>query len=189
MANEFNDEQELQKVSERVWAQTAIQDSTRKEVLAATLRQLRARRITRTAVRLGAIAAVAYAAGLATIVAIPNGARVRTPVPTPVSVESHPQAPETSVLESVMVEGVIDPEALALALAEMRPENQIELLRRAGDWYLSQANDVESAVGCYQRMLDKMAPIDGSQVEDDSWLLLALKRARMQEKEDYDDQI
>jgi hypothetical protein len=57
-----------------------------------------------------------------------------------------------------------------------------ELYRLAGDRYLKDANDVESALRCYRLALDSGSQQDLPISPEDSWLLMAAKEARQKEK-------
>jgi hypothetical protein len=68
-----------------------------------------------------------------------------------------------------------------LALENPERQDRTSLYRRAGDQYLSETQDLDSARRCYAQALD-----DGANLEvtnDDSWLLMAIKLARKQEIE------
>lgn len=54
--------------------------------------------------------------------------------------------------------------------------------REAGDRYLGEAADYESALRCYRNFLDEADPADRPVRPEDTWLLTSLKRAREQEK-------
>jgi hypothetical protein len=66
----------------------------------------------------------------------------------------------------------------ALASEDQRPV----LFRRAGDRYLENDHDVKSALRCYARALETSSDQDLTISADDSWLLIALKKARQEEK-------
>ncbi len=73
-----------------------------------------------------------------------------------------------------------DPRELRRTLRPVIPARRRQILRDAGDEYLGgERFDPESALYCYQQLLDEM-PQDASTVPDadDSWLLKHLKLAR-----------
>jgi hypothetical protein len=96
----------------------------------------------------------------------PQPAPERTPTPVPV-----PPAPEVATsardLEWQAVEN---------------PDRRAELFRRAGDRYLNDENDLESAVRCYKHALDAGSDTDLKIAPQDTWLLVSLKNARQEEK-------
>jgi hypothetical protein len=66
----------------------------------------------------------------------------------------------------------------ALDSRERRPD----LLRLAGDRYLDENNDVQSALRCYRRLLDTGSEADLAVSANDTWLLIALKEGRQKER-------
>jgi hypothetical protein len=59
-----------------------------------------------------------------------------------------------------------------------------ELFRQAGDGYLTEFGDVESALRCYRNALAFGSAADAAIRPDDSWLMISLKRAKYKEKHD-----
>jgi hypothetical protein len=59
-------------------------------------------------------------------------------------------------------------------------ERRAELFRLAGDRYLSEENDLASAVRCYKHALDYASPEDRKVSPNDNWLLMSLKNARLE---------
>ncbi|HTU20054.1 MAG TPA: hypothetical protein VMG10_18460 [Gemmataceae bacterium] len=57
-----------------------------------------------------------------------------------------------------------------------------ELYRQAGDRYMTEENDLQSALRCFSNALDNGAEEDLAISSDDSWLLMAIKDARQKEK-------
>jgi hypothetical protein len=53
--------------------------------------------------------------------------------------------------------------------------------REAGDRYLSDFADYQSALRCYRNFLDEADAADRAVTSEDTWLLTSLKRARKQE--------
>ncbi len=73
----------------------------------------------------------------------------------------------------------VTPEYLRAQVAGAQRAEQIELLRRAGDLYLNERNDLRSAVTCYQQVLELAeTPEQLAVLPDDSWLLAELKNAQ-----------
>ena len=57
-----------------------------------------------------------------------------------------------------------------------------DLLRRAGDLYANEQHDLEGALRCYSQSLDSAGDTQPVISTDDHWLLMAIKDARMKEK-------
>jgi hypothetical protein len=64
------------------------------------------------------------------------------------------------------------------------PEPRPDAYREAGDRYVAEAGDYQSAVRCYRQALDVGSERDLAIKPDDSWLLMVLKDARQKEKGD-----
>jgi hypothetical protein len=60
-------------------------------------------------------------------------------------------------------------------------DRRAELYRKAGDQYLSEASDPESALRCYSAALDTGAGTNQAVLPEDNWLLMAIKDAREKE--------
>jgi hypothetical protein len=163
-----------------------VDGAFRKAVLARTQGVLRRRGWARRA-GLAAALAACYAAGLATMrLAIPAAtggegmARQApgatspqpTPLPTPKSAPT-PRPPEPDRA----------PTALALEWQAVdSPVRRPELFRTAGDRYLTENGDLQSATRCYRSFLDLCSERDRIVSVDDTWLLMALKEGRQREK-------
>ena len=148
----------------------------RQTLLRRTARVLRRRRLVRR-VGLSAALAACYAAGVLTMYL----ARPSAAVPDPMVVfESTPEReilpPPLEIRETVPAPMVEDWAARAVA------QDRSQLYRRAGDRYLQEENDPESALRCYKQALDAASPAETSISPDDNWLLMALKDAREKEK-------
>jgi hypothetical protein len=79
----------------------------------------------------------------------------------------------------------IAPEAPAVALewkAIDSPQPRPDLYRQAGDRYLDDEGDPESALRCYSQALDAGSAADRAVASEDSWLLMAIKNARQKEQ-------
>jgi hypothetical protein len=75
------------------------------------------------------------------------------------------------------------PTALALEWQAVdSPVRRPELYRTAGDRYLTENGDLQSATRCYRSFLDLCSERDRIVSVDDTWLLMALKEARQREK-------
>jgi len=73
----------------------------------------------------------------------------------------------------------------ALALewqAAESPDRSAELNRLAGDRYVEEENDLESAVRCYKRFLAECTREELEITPKDNWLLVTLKNARLEER-------
>ena len=64
------------------------------------------------------------------------------------------------------------------------PDNRADLYRRAGERYVKQDGDLQSALRCYRNALDAGTEEDLTISAGDDWLLMALKDARKKEKND-----
>ena len=136
-------------------------DDTRARAFEATLGVVRRRRWTRRACAALILAAV-YAAGLATPAAFGHRAE---PARTEPSTVPHPV---TTPLRA--------PDLESRALTASGDERAI-LLKAAGDRYLNETADVESALRCYRGVLSLASSDERTHFDPaDTWLLAALKR-------------
>jgi hypothetical protein len=136
----------------------------------------RRRRWRRTA--WAAALAACYAAGVLTM-------RGLTPTPPVREVARHPgpaERPQPRREEQAPPETPLDEEWLALERGT--GQARAELYRRAGDRYLAEDSDAESAVRCYGEALDGARQEDLAVSAADSWLLMVIKDARLKEKRD-----
>jgi hypothetical protein len=148
---------------------SADTEALRQEVLARTTAVLRRRRRRRRLAWAGALAALVLA-GLLVV-----GVRMRPPAPPEVVVQPGPPAPPA--------ERPVPPTASALALEWQATDSttrRAELYREAGDRYLAEEADPQSALRCYAGSLDS-AGADLTISPDDNWLLMAIKDARQKE--------
>jgi hypothetical protein len=146
----------------------SVDDGLRADLRERTGRVVRWRRRWRRLARTAALAAC-YAAGLLTM----HGLAPHVPPPTPVAHNSEPS------------KEVVAPEEPALALewkAIDSPQPRPDLYRRAGDLYLDEEKDPESALRCYGQALDAAGAAEQAVAADDSWLLMVIKNARQKEK-------
>jgi hypothetical protein len=66
--------------------------------------------------------------------------------------------------------------------AAENPDKRAILFRQAGDRYVAEGSDWESALRCYSGALNAGTEADLAISPDDNWLLMALKDARQKEK-------
>jgi hypothetical protein len=150
-------------------------DTLRSQVLKRTMRVLRLRRWTRRACVVLSLSAC-YAAGLATMHWMTPAAPAVT-----VYVEKMPDAPPAPQTK----EPAPSPSDIEWQLLDHPNQpQQVALYRQAGDRYLAEANDPESALRCYRRMLEVGPDADLAISPDDNWLLMAAKAERQKEKRD-----
>lgn len=175
MSDHFDEEQELREAGSAAWDEPSLRENVRSDVLARSTSTLR-RRGRRPGWLVGGAALVtAYAAGLATMVFLPSATKRPTDSEIAVRIAPDNAPTERIAIDATMVHGAIDPEALSLALLEMEPSQQVELLRQAGNWYLYEAKDIGAATGCYKRMLAIVREQDSVEwPEGSSWLLASL---------------
>jgi hypothetical protein len=142
---------------------------SRAELLGRTRRVVARRRRLRRAAWAAALAAC-YAAGLLTtdwLAPRPRPAPDRPVVKEAPAVEKDRPPERAVVLEWKAVDST---------------EGRADLYRRAGDRYLADESDFESAVRCYGQALDAGTEADRAVSPEDNWLLMALKDARKKEK-------
>jgi hypothetical protein len=129
-----------------------------------TCRVLRWRRRGRHLAWAAALAAC-YAAGMLS-------PRLLPPAPPPAAPKSEPTVAHPK-----------DQGALALEWQAFdNRERKGELYRAAGDRYLQEESDLESALRCYGAALDAGDDAARAVSSDDSWLLMVIKGAREKEK-------
>jgi hypothetical protein len=145
-------------------------DALRQAVYAQTRRVLRRRRRVRQ---------LAYAATL--FASFAAGALAMRTIPRPA-----PEPPARSASEETPRDNPpASPVSSALAREWDAFDSQHrrgELYRRAGDSYLQDENDLQSALRCYGNALGGGTEQDLTISADDSWLLMAIKDARQKEK-------
>jgi len=141
----------------------------KEQILAKTIRVIRQRRWSR---RLAVAAAMAacYAAGVLTMWSAPRHADV--PTTSPIADAPRPLSqPEPSRSTPTL-----SPVQLEWQAIDQR-HGGADLYREAGDRYLNEAQDVESALRCYRNALARGGKEALAISPDDSWLLVALKSA------------
>jgi hypothetical protein len=149
----------------------------RQTVLQGTTRVLRRRRWARRAAVVAGLAAC-YAAGMASMYWL-------TPLTPPqvVIVEKIPETTPAPPPPTLQVPRETESSAVALEWEAVEsPDKRVECYRRAGDQYLAESNDTESALRCYRQMLNAASNDDLAISPDDNSLLMALKSARLKEK-------
>ena len=126
------------------------------------------RRVVRRRVAIAVFVAAAYAGGIGTAYHLRR--TVTSTVADPTGKVQLATAPERM-------------DALVRRAGQAPPEERGRLLCRAGDIALSEAGNIETALRYYCEALDCM-PSSLAEVGDleDSWLLLALKQSRRQER-------
>ncbi len=152
-------------------------------VLRRTQSVLRRRRWLRRTAYAAALAAC-YAAGLLTMKVLHSP---QPAVPTViVRTDPEPQPPAAVPQKDVAPSkppsaAPVSPLALEWQAVDSR-EKRPDLYRQAGDRYLQEDGDIQSAVRCYRNMLNA-APEEAATISvDDNWLLMALKDAQQKEK-------
>jgi hypothetical protein len=73
------------------------------------------------------------------------------------------------------------PAAVIERVAAASEARRAHFFRRAGDRYLEDEGDMEAALRCYTQALDSSKPEDLMISANDNWLLMALKKARLEE--------
>lgn len=125
--------------------------------------------------------AAAYVAGVGTVVWWPRAASTSGMPVT--ATQNLPLTRPQSTEKPVDVEATsVDPSELLARVASAPRDEQIRLLRQAGDLYLSQWGNVEGALYCYRQVLELMPASQPIALESsDTWLFASLKLARIQE--------
>lgn len=144
--------------------------------------------------------ALAYAAGVLTVIGVWQAAAGRNRAENAVAVQPpppqvsrpEPQVPanthapvaaapqKTQPPQAVVDERRLSPAQLRARVAGAPRDEQIRLLRLAGDRYLYDYEDLAAALHCYRQVLELDPPNQRRPFEpDDSWLLAELKNARV----------
>jgi hypothetical protein len=157
----------------------AADPALRTRILGDTNRVLRRRVWGRRIARTGAMAAY-FAAGVVTLA-------ITRPTPDPVVINvirvekvlvEPPVQQSTEPIGPLAREMERDAEQLARAEAAKR-------FRQAGDRYFADEGNYDAALRCYRNYLDAAGPEELVPAPaDDNWLLLALKNARLKERDD-----
>jgi hypothetical protein len=146
----------------------------RQSAFVRTTAMLRHRRRLRQFAYAAALAA-SFAAGLFVMRALPRPSLVPDTQPLHANKEeSHPPVVEPMPRdESALVQ-----EWIAFDSTDRRGE----LYRQAGDRYVTEENDLQSALRCYSNSLDNGTEKDLTVSTNDNWLLMAIKNARQKEQ-------
>ena len=172
--------------------------STRRRVLSATLSVVRRRRLARRVGLVTALAAV-YVAGIATHLAwvgrsgasdvplVRQGPAHEEPTGKPPGGQARPLPvrPESPTTSEHPVPSAKERKDRAVASADF------DRIRTVGDRYLHQRHDLAGALHFYARALDR-ASQDQQAISisaDDSWLLMALKQARIEQEQNDEPEI
>lgn len=160
--------------------ETGMPAAQRERVLQNTLTVVRRYRWRRRATAIGG-AVAAYAAGLATVLAwsatAPDAEHVAHVAPQEI-VQAR-QSTQEEAVHSAASGAALEREA-AYAPLEERPE----LLRRAGDAYLTHDDNLGRALRCYRLFMAAADAPDLVPRQTDTWLLLTLKTARRKDQAD-----
>jgi len=155
-------------------------DGLRRRLLDRTTRALRRRRRWRTLAWAAALAAC-YAAGvLTTFWLAPRRVEVVQVQPAPAPAPETQPAPVAPAATDVDATSAVALEWKAFDADKPRPD----LYRQAGDRYMQEKADPESAVRCYGQSLDGASDKDLAISPDDDYLLMVVKAARQKEKND-----
>ncbi len=150
-------------------------DALRQAIYSQTRQMLRRRRRVRWLAYAAALL-VSFAAGLLAMRA------VRRDVPTPIPEEIVRRQEEPRPAEKPRMPA--DESALAREWRAFDSvEHRGELYQKAGDAYMAQEYDPQSALRCYTNALDSGTEKDLAISTDDSWLLMAIKNARQKEND------
>jgi hypothetical protein len=145
-------------------------------LLRQTTRVLRRRRFMKRLVY-GTGLAACYMAGLLTM------KWAMSPEPAPSTQQAVVQPDEKSAGMPLVQNSVPKPRETAVALEWKALESQekAEAYRIAGDRYLQETGDIQSAVRCYRQYLEAGSE-EGLMISpNDNWLLMALKEAKQKE--------
>lgn len=160
-------------VPESAFDSAPVRAAFQDEVYAETVRVLRGKR-RRRKLKWAAALGAAYAAGILTIIAIPDAPMP----PTAPEVERTPVVPAAVEQPNTGTESMPYYEALALALHRAEPDERATILRAAGDHYFEGYNDLAEASLYYRQYLAALSPEERLQPSSgDNWLLLTMRQA------------
>jgi hypothetical protein len=163
-----------------------VNEHLRQVVYIETVRLLRGRR-RRRRIAFVALFALCYAAGLATVALLRTGqkaprAEVSVAETTVHGDRPHEAAPPSAPDQPAPLVPDFEAAVPALVLekigASFRGERRVAYFRAAGDRYLEIEDDLSSAVRCYKQALDAASRTEAEISSADSWLLMAMKKAR-----------
>jgi hypothetical protein len=127
----------------------------------------------------GAVTMQAWVRGITPPPETTNLQRIAKP-PGEIALQT-PTAPSHSAVPVPLDRDPDVPAALVELIAARSPGHQALLYRNAGDRYLRDLGDLESALRCYRLALASPES-DLSLDPEDNWILMALKQARQKEK-------
>jgi hypothetical protein len=149
----------------------------RQSIYARTRRMLHRRRRVRQFAYAAALL-VSFAAGAVAMRMTISGERGRVSAPSAAPRETQALGALTRPRSPLPDDTPLEREWLAFDSTAHRGE----LYRQAGDRYLTDENDLQSALRCYGNALDNGTEQDLTISADDNWLLMAIKDARQKEK-------
>ncbi|HEY7311022.1 MAG TPA: hypothetical protein VH643_16780 [Gemmataceae bacterium] len=151
-------------------------EALRQAVYARTRRVLRRRRVVRQVAYAAAVTA-AFALGFLVL------RLVSRPNPSPQPDETVKQLPSPRGSEELPAPVAAEPALVREWQAFDSEDHRGELYRQAGDLYLDEEHDLQSALRCYTNALDTGTKQDLTISADDNWLLMAIKNARQKESD------
>ncbi len=162
-------------------------EALRTAVLARTLRVVRRRRLVRR-LELAAALAACYVAGLLTLAAWRPAGPVAAPEAGPAVVSGTAVEPAPAVTATLPAAVIVEapqpaPPETVPPIVEPPALSRYEVLCRMGDRYLRETGSVAKAVELYKQALSvASAEEQAVSVNHDSWVLVAMKDARINEK-------
>ena len=151
-------------------------EALRQAVFARTRPVLRRRRVVRQFAYAAAVAA-SFALGFLVL------RLVSRPNPSPQPNETVQQLPSPQRAEEPPAPVAAEPALVREWQAFESEDHCSELYREAGDLYVAEENDLQSALRCYTNALDMGTKQDLTISADDNWLLMAIKDARQKESD------
>jgi hypothetical protein len=151
-------------------------EALRQAVYARTRRVLRRRRVVRQFAYAAAVAA-AFTLGFLVL------RLVSRPSPSPQPNETVKQLPSPQRPDKAPAPVAAEPALVREWQAFESEDHRGELYRQAGDLYMAEENDPQSALRCYANALDNGTKQDLTISGDDNWLLMAIKNARQKESD------
>jgi hypothetical protein len=151
----------------------AVDAALQQRLFRQTVRIIR-RRLRLKRAGLAAAFAACYLAGAVTVYLLHSPPPARTVI---VKIKDSPATLPAEAAKASLSALVLENQALD----SVQP--QPELYRLAGDRYVAESGDLQSALRCYRQALDESSEQDLQVKPEDNWLLIALKEARQKEKE------
>lgn len=156
-------------------------EALRQAILSQSSRSIRWRHRQRQAAR-AAVCGLCFVFGAATVWLrpAPQSEVITIFVEAPAAEEGKP--PVANAPGSPVEKRRLSPSELELeAEKTLVKADSARLFREAGDLYVNDRADYQSALRCYRNFLDEAAPTELNVTPEDTWLLTSLKRAREQE--------